>query len=144
MIDGIPLPVTDDQMKPFFDGYAAGELRVPHCAPCDRLAWPPRPNCPQCHGKLTQWTVMSGRGTIWSFVVPHPPLLPAFNPVAPYNVITVQLEEDPQVRIVSNLVTSADGAINEVDPASITLGEPVKAIMSEIAPDIFMPRFVRV
>ena len=63
---------------------------------------------------------------IWSFIVPHPPLLPAFAEVAPYNAIIVELEEDPLIRFAGNLVTSADGEINEIDPATIEIGEPVQ------------------
>ena len=57
---------------------------------------------------------MSGRGTVWSFVVPHPPLLPAYQALAPYNVVVVTLEEDPTIRMVGNLVASPDGPIDEI------------------------------
>ena len=30
---------------------------------------------------------MSGAGVVWSFVVAHPPLLPAYGEQAPYNVV---------------------------------------------------------
>ena len=59
---------------------------------------------------------MSGNGTIWSFIVPHPPLLPPFDALAPYNVVVVALDEDPTIRMVGNLVASAAGAINQSPP----------------------------
>ena len=73
---------------------------------------------------------MSGAGTIWSFVVPHPPLLPAYAELAPYNVIVVALDEDPTIRFVGNLVAGPDGPINEIDPATIAIGEPVEVVFS--------------
>ncbi len=73
---------------------------------------------------------VSGTGTIWSFVVCHPPLLPAYAPFAPYPVITVTLDEGPALRMVGNLVTGPDGAINGIDPATIVIGEPVRAVFS--------------
>ncbi len=86
---------------------------------------------------------MSGRGTVWSYVVPHPPLLPAFNDVAPYNVIVVELAEDPTIRLVGNLVTSSEGAINEVDPTTIEIGQPVRVVFGAPTDDVVLPRWVR-
>jgi len=89
-----------------------------------------------------RWEPTSGRGRVWSFIVPHPPLLPAFAEVAPYNAIIVELEEDPMIRFAGNLVTSADGEINEIDPTTITIGEPVRVVFHRID-DVWLPRWVR-
>jgi uncharacterized OB-fold protein len=75
-------------------------------------------------------------------VVPHPPLLPQFAELAPYNVILVALEEDPTIRMVGNLVTSAGGAINEVDPGSIRIGAAVSVVFERISDEIALPRWV--
>jgi uncharacterized OB-fold protein len=61
--------------------------------------------CPHCQSTEREWRAVSGMGTIWSYVVAHPPLLPAYAPFAPFPVITVTLDEDPQLRLVGNLVT---------------------------------------
>ena len=60
-----------------------------------------------------------------------PPLLPAYAPLAPYNVVVVELNEAPSLRLVGNLVAREGGAFHEVDPASITIGDPVRAVFSE-------------
>jgi uncharacterized OB-fold protein len=86
---------------------------------------------------------MSGRATIWSYVVPHPPLLPAFMPFAPYNVCVVTLDEDPLIRLVGNLVAHEGAAINSVDPADIEVGAPVQVVFDPAADDVALPRFVR-
>ena len=85
---------------------------------------------------------MSGRGTIWSFIVPHPPLLPAYQELAPYNVIVVALDEDPTLRMVGNLVATPDGPINEVDPATIRIGEPVRVVFQRVE-DVVLPRWMK-
>ena len=89
-----------------------------------------------------RWEPTSGRGRIWSFIVPHPPLLPAFAEIAPYNAIIVELEEDPLIRFAGNLVASADGQINEIDPATIEIGERVRVVFHQID-DVALPRWVR-
>ncbi len=136
------LPAVDEDTAPFWEGTARGELRVQACADCGRRRFPPRPMCPYCRSTRSAWPVMSGRGTIWSFVVPHPPLLPAYAALAPYNVIVVALEEDPSLRLVGNLVASDDAAINSVDPATIVIGASVRAVYQPAGEDITLPRWV--
>jgi hypothetical protein len=98
--------------------------------------------CPACRSLRHEWMALSGRGTIWSFVVAHPPLLPAYAELAPYNVVTVALEEDPSLRLVGNLVASPEGPINEVDPATIRIGAPVRVVFQPVG-DVFLPRWMR-
>jgi uncharacterized OB-fold protein len=93
----------------------------------------------RCRSIEHRWEPLSGRGTIWSFVVAHPPLLPAYQELAPYNVIVVTLDEDPSLRMVGNLVARPDGPINEIDPKTIKIGEPVKVVFQPVE-DVFLPR----
>jgi uncharacterized protein len=137
------LPDLDDpDGRPFWEGTARGRLVVQSCAECGRLRMPPRPMCPACNSLRHEWQAMSGRGAIWSFVVPHPPLLPAYAALAPYNVVVVALDEDPSLRLVGNLVAAPDGAINSVDPAKIRIGEPVRVVFQQVE-DVHLPRWMR-
>ena len=134
--------VTEPTSAAFWEGCARGELLVQACASCGLRRMPPRPMCARCRSIEVRWEVTSGRGRIWSFIVPHPPLLPAFAEVAPYNAIIVELEEDPLIRFAGNLVTGPDGEINEIDPATIEIGEPVRVVFHRID-DVSLPRWVR-
>jgi uncharacterized OB-fold protein len=134
---------TDDDSAPFWAGCARGELLVQACARCGRRRIPPRPMCFVCRSIEQRWEPVSGHATIWSFVVAHPPLLPAYQAVAPYNVVTVALDEDPGLRLVGNLVARADGALNEIDPASIAIGQPVQVVFQRVE-DVWLPRWTRV
>jgi uncharacterized OB-fold protein len=138
------LPDAEDpDAAEFWAGCARGELLVQACKSCGLRRMPPRPMCPRCRSLEFGWEAMSGRGTIWSFIVPHPPLLPAYQELAPYNVIVVALEEDPAIRFVGNLVTGPGGEINEVDPATIMIGEPVRVVFHRVE-YVTLPRWVRV
>lgn len=146
---GILLPAIDDDSRGFWQGCAAGELRVQRCGACGARRFPPRPMCPACRSLAVEWEALSGRGTVWSFVVAHPPLLPAYAERAPYNVVVVALDEDPTLRLVGNLVPAADrpGAIDEVDPSTIEIGAPVTVTFDRVADDpdvgaICLPRWV--
>jgi uncharacterized OB-fold protein len=134
--------IEDPDASEFWAGCARGELLVQTCADCGRRRMPPRPMCPRCRSLKFRWDEMSGRGTIWSFIVPHPPLLPAYQELAPYNVIVIALEEDAALRMVGNLVERPDGPINEVDPATIRIGDRVRVVFHRVE-DVVLPRWMK-
>jgi hypothetical protein len=137
------LPPIDADAAPFFEGCRRGELCMQQCSATGRLIFPPRPMSPFAPHATPGWTRVSGRGTVWSFAVPHPPLLPWYSERAPYNVVLVALAEDPRVRLAGNLVAGPGAALDSVDPATIRIGEPVRAIFEPLADGLYVPRWVR-
>jgi uncharacterized OB-fold protein len=137
-------PAIGVEEAPFWEATRKGELRIQQCTGCERLRHPPRPMCPWCHSTDSTWAKMSGRGTIYSFVVPHPPLLPQFQDLAPYNVLVVTLAEDPTIRVLGNLVEKAGDPINKLDPNTIQIGAAVEVVFEKMDDEISMPRWVRV
>lgn len=131
--DGLLVPVPDEDGAPFWEYAARGELRVQACAApaCGRLRFPPRPCCPRCRSFDSEWRLMSGRGRIWSYVRPHPPLLPAYAAQAPYNVILVELADAPHIRLAGNLVASPDAPLDSVDPARLRIGARVQVAFTD-------------
>ena len=97
-----PLPEPDDQSAPFWEAAAHRQLVVQRCASCAAVRHPPRPMCPVCGSFQQTWDPASGRGRVWSWIVCHPPVLPAFEDNVPYNVVVVELEEG--VRMIGNLL----------------------------------------
>ena len=136
------LPIVDDPVSaPFWEGAAIGELRYQTCADCGRHRHPPRPMCPYCNSLACTWVAASGRGTVWSFVIAHPPLLPAYAEQAPYNVAVITLDEDAGLRMVGNLVRTADGPIGELGPDDIAIGAPVRVVFPEPVEGVVLPRW---
>ncbi|MET7478644.1 OB-fold domain-containing protein [Streptomyces sp. NPDC005648] len=123
-------PVTDADGAPFW-GYARqGELRVQACADCGELRFPPRPCCPHCQSFVHEWRRMEGHGRIWSYVRPHPPLLPAYAEQAPYTVIVVELSDAPRIRLVGNLVSRAGARLDSVPPGRLRIGARVQVVFT--------------
>jgi uncharacterized OB-fold protein len=137
------LPALDDDSRGFWEGCALGELRVQRCSACGHRQFPPRQQCPACRSFDLGWEVLSGRATVWSYVVPHPPLLAAYAELAPYNVIVVALDEEPGLRMVGNLVAGPGEPIDSVDPATIVIGEPVVVAFERVSDEVTLPRWVR-
>ncbi|MFD7335258.1 Zn-ribbon domain-containing OB-fold protein [Streptomyces violascens] len=127
-------PVVDPDGAPFWEYAARGELRVQACAApdCGRLRFPPRPCCPHCQSFAGEWRRVSGRGRIWSYVFPHPPLLPDYAAQAPYNAVIVELAEDPLIRLVGNVVAEPHAALDSVDPARLRIGARVQVAFTEV------------
>ncbi len=132
---GLLLPDPDDPVAgPFWAGCAAGELRVQACGVCGRRRMPPRPMCPACHSLAAGWDTMFGRATVWSFAVPHPPLLPAYAARAPYAVLVVTLDDDPTIRLVG------DAAAGQ-PPDTFAIGNAVEVAFERVADDVVLPRW---
>ncbi|WP_151483215.1 Zn-ribbon domain-containing OB-fold protein [Streptomyces albicerus] len=133
-------PVIDDDGAPFWQYAAQGELRIQACAApdCGELRFPPRPCCPYCQSFESEWRRMSGKGRIWSYVIPHPPLLPAYAEQAPYNVIAVELAEAPRIRLVGNLVSGPDAPLDSVARERIRIGAKVQVVFDGTG----LPRWV--
>ncbi|MET8980607.1 OB-fold domain-containing protein [Streptomyces sp. NPDC004539] len=131
-----PLPDTDG--APFWAYAAQGELRVQTCTECAEPRFPPRPCCPNCQSFESTWRLTSGRGRIWSYVVPHPPLLPDYAAQAPYNVALIELDDAPRVRLVGNVVTHPGAPLNSLDPHRLRIGARVHAVF----PDDGLPQWV--
>jgi uncharacterized OB-fold protein len=138
---GALAPPQTAEAAPFWEGVRAGLLRVQRCAATGRLFFPPRPTSPFAPRVPPEWVPVSGRGTIWSWCVPHPPLLPPFAALAPYAVVAVALAEDPRVRMVGNLVARAGGSIAEVAPATLAIGAAVEVVFENAGEERVLPRW---
>ncbi|MFI2737127.1 Zn-ribbon domain-containing OB-fold protein [Streptomyces sp. NPDC018711] len=136
-------PVVDEDGAPFWEYAARGELRVQACAApdCGELRFPPRPCCPHCRSFDSEWRLMSGRGRIWSYVLPHPPLLPEYAAQAPYNAVLVELAEAPRIRLAGNVVAAPDAPLNSVDPARLRIGAAVRVAFAEVD-GVTVPRWL--
>jgi uncharacterized OB-fold protein len=138
------LPYIDDTNEPFWRGCREGVLRLQQCPVSGRLIFPPRPMNPWSPRDKAVWTEVSGRGTIWSVVEPHPPLMLNFAELAPYNAIVVELDEDPTIRLIGNLVSGAGAPINTITYDEIEIGTAVQVVFAQINEEISLPQWVRI
>jgi len=131
----IPLPLPDDDTRPFWEGCRRRELLMQRCAACGRFRFTPRHLCPSCRSQRCEWVPVSGRGTVYSRVICHPPVLPAFAPRAPYAVVLVELEEDATLRMLGNVL--------DCPPEEIEIGMPVQVDFQQLTDEITLPQWRR-
>ena len=84
---------------------ADGLLRIQRCGDCGRWIHPPGPVCPFCHSRRVGPEAVSGTGTVASFTINRKEWIPGFTP--PCVFAFVELDEDPTVRIGTNIVGCA-------------------------------------
>jgi uncharacterized OB-fold protein len=111
-----PLPAPTEENGPYIEGLAAHELRIQRCAACRQYRYPAAMFCPNCLSDEAAWETVSGRGTIYSFIIIHQLYHPGFKEDLPYSVAVVELEEGP--RVTANVV----GCPNEM----LKIGMPVE------------------
>ncbi len=78
----------------FWAGCAKGELRIQHCASCDKHSWPVVAECEHCGSADLNWETMSGKGKIVSWCSFVQDYYRGMIPV-PYDNIMVELDEGP-------------------------------------------------
>jgi uncharacterized OB-fold protein len=126
-----PLPVIDTLNRPFWDLARDGKLAVQVCASCGDRHFPPGPVCPRCLGEAQHWQVVSGKGTLISWVTFHRAYWDGFAADLPYDVCLVQLDEGPL--LVSNLVGAAG--------RDIAVGDRLEVVFEPATDEITVPRF---
>ena len=117
----------DTEWKPTHEFWAAaarGVLSIPRCEGCQKYVWYPHPTCRQCGAEDIRWVTVSGRGTLFSWAVVERALFEPFATKAPYVPGLVALEEDPSVRIVTNIV--------DCESAELRVDMPVRAIFRDL------------
>jgi uncharacterized protein len=112
----------------FWEGVAAHRLLIQRCLQCGELRHPPRPMCPRCNALDWDSVESSGRGTVYSFVLPRHPRYPGFDD--PHIVVLVELDEG--VRLVSNLCG--------IDPDDVTIGMPIEVFYDTFDDGLVLPQ----
>ncbi|MGH9211450.1 MAG: thiolase C-terminal domain-containing protein [Acidimicrobiales bacterium] len=124
------LPRVTPETEFFWTSGADGRLRFLCCTTCGLMVHPPGPVCPTCRTRTLEPRPVSGRATVVSYTVNHQPWIPGFDP--PYVVALVEIDEQPSVRLMTNLVGCS--------PEEVRIGVPVQ-VCFEHRDDVWLPLF---
>jgi uncharacterized OB-fold protein len=120
-------PQVNRDTEFFWEGTRVGELRVQRCAACGERRHPPGPACPRCGALEPTYDVVSGRGTVFSYVVHRHPPVPGKE--LPILLVLVELEEG--VRMVGELLGC--------EPEDVKIGAPVEVAWNRVDDDLTIP-----
>jgi uncharacterized OB-fold protein len=126
-----PLPLPDADTAPYWQAASEHRFAGQRCTACGTYAFPPLPRCPECLTRTMEWVELSGRGTVFSYCVMHLPLIIGFAP--PYVVADVDLEEQPGLRITTNILNCP---IEDV-----RIGMPVTVTFEDREGGVTLPQF---
>jgi len=96
------LPALADESAYFWTSGGRGVLEILRCAACRTWVHPPVGICPACQSRDLAPERVSGRGRLFSFAVNHQ--VADKRVATPYVVALVELDEQPGLRLLSNLV----------------------------------------
>jgi len=115
------LPAVTPDNEHFWLGGAEGELRFQRCQTCGWWLHPPSPSCPICLGRDLRIEAASGLATVFTYTVNWQAWYPNLDP--PYVVAIVELDEQPGLRLTTNLVG--------IDPDDVAIGQRVRVVFED-------------
>lgn len=115
-----PVPVPDAESAGYWDAARNDELALSRCGDCRTWQHPPQERCRHCGGP-TSFEGVTGRGSIFSFIVVRQQMVPGHE--VPYVVGIIELEEQPGLRLSARIVAT---------PEDVTIGAPVRVRFADI------------
>jgi len=126
-----PLPLIDEESKPFWDAAKQHQFVLHHCKNCGTYYYPAS-YCRKCATLAhMEWAPASGKGTLYTYIIMHQVYQPGFKGEVPYNVSIVELEEGPF--ILTNIINCK----NE----DLKIGMPVQVVFDDATEEVSLPKF---
>jgi len=126
-----PIPALEPLTEAFWKACHAGRLEFTRCKRCGHFIHPSRPICPKCHSRDLEVATVSGRGHLFSYTVNHKAWFPGQE--VPYSIGLVELEEQPGLRLMTNIVNCP--------LEKLAIGMPVKVLFREVSDEVALPLF---
>ena len=132
ILDAFPSDPIDHDNKEWYRGRLQQRLLVNRCADCGTWSQPPRGLCPACWSEAVVATEVSGRGTVYLTMLLHQgPAVPGVDYSEPHPVVTVELDEQPGLRVTATMTGLPVEDIRIGMPVELTWidrgGEPTPA-----------------
>lgn len=129
-----PVPIRDELNRHYWDGAREGKLVLLRCGVCATFVHPPtRAMCPRCRSEDLIPSAVSGNGTVYSWSVMHSGGNPGFEDRIPYTVLVVELDEQPGLITIGNLVGAG--------PSDLAVGKAVTVCFEEIDTEVTLPQW---
>src|SRR5262245_57818986 len=121
-----PVPVPSDLTRFFWEGVAEGRLRFLRCPACGHYIPYPRTVCNRCLSEDLAPEDVSGKGRLYSYTVVTQAFHPWFVDRLPYTLAVIELDEEPGLRMTSNMVDCPEEKLH--------IDLPVEVVFTEVAP----------
>lgn len=126
------LPRITPDAKPYWEGVARHELRYQVCRNCTATVFHARSVCPYCLGEDLPYRASAGLGRVYSFTELYRSPTGAYASRVPYILAIVELDEG--FHMFTELLNFG--------PESVEIGNRVRVVFEEVAPDLVLPKFI--
>ena len=101
-------PIINALNAPFWTAADEGRLLLPQCLTTGRAFWPPSPISPFVSGGATGWSPAGGEGRLRALAIYRRVFQKVLEPLLPYGVGLVELDEGPRLQAFLPAPDSAD------------------------------------
>lgn len=131
-MDQRPRPLPDEISSFFWEAARGGRLLVQRCQACSKLQYPPDVVCVHCQSLQLVPEQVSGRGRVWSFTIVDRLFHAGFADALPYVVALIELDEQTDLRVLTNVI--------DIAPRDVSIGLPVEVTFEDRG-DVVLPQF---
>ena len=125
------IPVPGPESVPFWEGAKNHQLMAQKCLRCHHHWFPPSSVCTSCGSRDIEWVELSGKGTVFSFVVFHRLYHKGWDGEIPYVVGVIELKEG--ARMLSNVIG--------VPVENVKCDMPVEVVFDDVTEKLTLPKF---
>lgn len=130
-----PVPLKDYENHPYWDAADRHELELQKCDSCKEFIHPPTVGCPSCGSGDTIWEKLGSdiKGTVYTYIVSYRPFMFGFHEELPTIIAQVQLDKEPSVKIIANILNCK--------PEEVKIGMPVRMTWLDITEGRSLPQW---
>ncbi|MCY4487456.1 MAG: Zn-ribbon domain-containing OB-fold protein [Deltaproteobacteria bacterium] len=126
-----PIPTPSEDSQVYWEATKNHEMKLQQCRRCGAFRFPPGEVCPECTSDEYDWTPVSGKGRVFSFVIYHRAYQRGFADELPYVVAVIELDEG--ARMLSN--------VTGCKPEEVRCDMPVEVVYEDITDEVTLPKF---
>lgn len=114
------VPAPNELTSAYWNGAREHKLVIQRCRSCSRWQHWPEPVCSNCLSFDLGFEAVGGRGVVYSYEIATQAFHPAFATRLPFVIAVVELTEQPNLKLVTNLVNFAQDSIEVGAPVEVT------------------------
>ncbi len=128
-----PMPMASPLTEFFWKGARRHQLLILRCQNCGHYIHYPRPICERCLSEELAPEPVSGKATLYSYTITEKPWHPFWVDKVPYVLASVELAEQADLKMLSNVVDCAQDAL--------AVGMALEVVFREVTEDLTLPFF---
>lgn len=126
-------PEPNDDDRGFWDCCNRQRLCFQGCQRCGTVVHPPLAVCPGCGGIEPRWIEAPAAARVYSCTWAHGVADESVRGRTPYNIVLVEFDGLPDVRLVSNVIDASYG--------ELTIGAALRLVWEQGRDQQWLPRF---